>query len=66
MDAHGEIQRVLRQAAEPDACFYGIKFTDIGLQARESIETAVKKELEYKRLYAPRPQNDVYTLKKIV
>ncbi len=54
VEAHGEIQRVLRQAADaPDGRFYGIKFTQLGLPARAAIETVVKKEQQHNLLHAP-------------
>jgi c-di-GMP-binding flagellar brake protein YcgR len=64
VEAHGEIQRVLRQATAPDARLYGIKFTDLGPPARAAIETAVKKEQQHNLLHAPHPQSEGDKFKK--
>jgi CheY-like chemotaxis protein len=58
VDAHGEIQRVLREPTAPDSRLYGIKFTDLGSPAREAIEAVVKKELQRKLAQDPQPQKE--------
>jgi DNA-binding response OmpR family regulator len=53
--AYGDVARVMKQATAPDACLYGIKFTDINPSVQSAIEAFIKKEAERKHAHAPNP-----------
>ena len=53
VSARGEVVRIVKQGNAPDACLYGIKFTDIAPSVQSPIDTFIKKQLKNKRSLAP-------------
>jgi len=53
VSARGEVVRIVKQGNAPDACLYGIKFTDIAPSAQSPIDTFIKRQLKNKRTLAP-------------
>jgi len=49
ISAHGTVERIIPQTIAANVCLYGIKFADLTLSDKSSIETFVKKEQNYKR-----------------
>jgi CheY-like chemotaxis protein len=50
ISARGEVERIVKQTAEPGICLYGVKFTDLESSARSAIEAFVTKELNNRNL----------------
>jgi len=50
ISARGEVERIVKQKAEPGICLYGVKFTDLDSDARSAIEAFVAKELTNRSL----------------
>ena len=46
ISARGVVERIVKLTAEPGICLYGVKFTDLGPDARSAIEAFVAKELK--------------------
>jgi response regulator RpfG family c-di-GMP phosphodiesterase len=53
--AHGDVARVMKQAAAPNACLYGIKFTDIDPGAQAARDAFIKKETKRKQAHTLKP-----------
>jgi len=51
ISAHGEVERIVKLTTEPGICLYGVKFTDLGSDARSAIEAFVAKELKNRNLH---------------
>jgi response regulator RpfG family c-di-GMP phosphodiesterase len=53
VSVRGEVVRIVNQGNAPEGCLYGIKFLDLAPSVRFPIDTFIKKELKYKRTFAP-------------
>ena len=50
ISARAEVERIVKQTAEPGICLYGVKFTDLDTDARSAIESFVARELKNRNL----------------